>query len=428
MKNNNSENLFRRAEKRIPGGVNSPVRAFGDVDIDPPFITRANESKIYDEDENEYIDYVGSYGPMILGHNFKMVSDKLKEQVDKSLSYGAPTKLEVEMAELICEIVPSVEMVRMVNSGTEATMSAIRVARGYTGKNKIVKFAGNYHGHGDCLLVQAGSGALTYGVPSSSGVPSDITENTIVAQYNDKDSVAEIFNKYADDIAAVIMEPVSGNMGVVPAKKDFIEFVRDITKKHSSLLIIDEVMTGFRVAFNCAQSLYNIDPDITCFGKIIGGGLPVGAYGGKKEIMKCVSPLGPVYQAGTLSGNPLSMTAGLVTLRYLKDHPEVYVNLEEKGKKLQQGIENAAKDSNVDVTVNRLGSMVTVFFSKDKITNYKEAKNCDTKKFAKYFKGMLQRGIYLPPSQFETFFISNAHSMEDIEKTVKAAGEVFSEL
>ncbi|MDD3223387.1 MAG: glutamate-1-semialdehyde 2,1-aminomutase [Clostridium sp.] len=428
MRNDNSENLFKRAEKRIPGGVNSPVRAFGDVDMNPPFITRANGSKIYDEDENEYIDYIGSYGPMILGHNFKMVSDKLKEQVDKSLSYGAPTRLEVEMAELICEIVPSVEMVRMVNSGTEATMSAIRVARGYTGKNKIVKFAGNYHGHGDCLLVQAGSGALTYGVPSSSGVPSDITENTIVAQYNDKDSVDKIFNEYGDDIAAVIMEPVSGNMGVVPAKKDFIKFVRDITKKYNSVLIIDEVMTGFRVAFNCAQSLYNVDPDMTCFGKIIGGGLPVGAYGGKKEIMKCVSPLGPVYQAGTLSGNPLSMTAGLVTLRYLKDHPEVYINLEEKGKKLQDGIEKAAKDFNVDATVNRVGSMVTVFFSKYKVTNYKEAKSCDTKKFAKYFKGMIKRGIYLPPSQFETFFISNAHSTEDIEKTVQAVRAVFQEI
>jgi glutamate-1-semialdehyde 2,1-aminomutase len=428
MENIKSEKLFNRAKESIPGGVNSPVRAFKDVDLVPPFITSANGSKIYDEDGNEYIDYVGSYGPMILGHNMKLVSDKLKEQVNKSLSYGAPTRLEVEIAELIKEIVPSVEMIRMVNSGTEATMSAIRAARGYTGKNKIVKFAGNYHGHGDSLLVQAGSGALTHGVPSSSGVPESITEETIVAEYNDIESVRNIFEKYGNDIAAVIMEPVSGNMGVVPSTKEFMEYVRKITEEYHSLLIIDEVMTGFRLALSGAQSLYNVDPDITCFGKIIGGGLPVGAYGGKKEIMQCIAPLGPVYQAGTLSGNPLSMTAGIVTLKYLKDNPNIYVELERKGEKLQKGIEEAIKDFNIEATVNRVGSMMTVFFSKEKITNYKKAKKCNIKNFAKYFALMLESEIYLPPSQFETFFISDAHSDEDIEKTIEIVRKVFEKM
>jgi glutamate-1-semialdehyde 2,1-aminomutase len=428
MENIKSEKLFNRAKESIPGGVNSPVRAFKDVDLVPPFITSANGSRIYDEDGNEYIDYVGSYGPMILGHNMKLVSDKLKEQVEKSLSYGAPTRLEVEIAELIKEIVHSVEMIRMVNSGTEATMSAIRAARGYTGKNKIVKFAGNYHGHGDSLLVQAGSGALTHGVPSSSGVPESITEETIVAEYNDIESVRNIFEKYGNDIAAVIMEPVSGNMGVVPSTKEFMEYVRKITEEYHSLLIIDEVMTGFRLALSGAQSLYNVDPDITCFGKIIGGGLPVGAYGGKKEIMQCIAPLGPVYQAGTLSGNPLSMTAGIVTLKYLKDNPNIYVELERKGEKLQKGIEEAIKDFNIEATVNRVGSMMTVFFSKEKITNYEKAKKCNIKNFAKYFALMLESGIYLPPSQFETFFISDAHSDEDIEKTIEIVRKVFEKM
>lgn len=428
MKDIISEGLFDRAKDSIPGGVNSPVRAFKDVDLVPPFITKANGSKIYDEDGNEYIDYVGSYGPMILGHNRKIVSDKLKEQVDKSLSYGAPTRLEVEIAELIKEIVPSVEMIRMVNSGTEATMSAIRLARGYTGKNKIVKFAGNYHGHGDSLLVQAGSGALTHGVPSSSGVPENITEETIVAEYNKIESVRDIFEKYGDDIAAIIMEPVSGNMGVVPSTKEFMDYVRKITKEHKSLLIIDEVMTGFRLALSGAQSIYNVDPDITCFGKIIGGGLPVGAYGGKKEIMKCIAPLGPVYQAGTLSGNPLSVTAGIVTLRYLKDNPNVYVELESKAEKLQIGIEEAIKEFNIEATVNRVGSMMTVFFSKEKVTNYEQAKKSNLKDFAKYFSLMLENGIYLPPSQFETFFISDAHTEEDIEKTIQVVRKAFKNM
>ncbi|MDF2503493.1 MULTISPECIES: glutamate-1-semialdehyde 2,1-aminomutase [Clostridium] len=426
--NTKSVELFKRAMEIIPGGVNSPVRAFKDVDMTPPFIVRADGSKIYDEDNNEYIDYIGSYGPMILGHNPSIVNHKLKEQINKSLSFGAPTRLEVEIAELIREIVPSIEMIRMVNSGTEATMSALRVARGYTGRNKIVKFAGNYHGHGDCLLVQAGSGALTHGVPSSSGVPESITNNTIVAEYNSIESVSDIFKEHGKEIAAVIMEPISGNMGVVPATQEFIDYVRKITRQYNSLLIIDEVMTGFRVAIGGAQSLYNVEPDLTCFGKIIGGGLPVGAYGGKKEIMQCVAPLGPVYQAGTLSGNPLSMTAGITTLAYLKDNPKVYVDLENKGKMLQTGIEKAISDFKIEANVNRVGSMMTVFFSNKKIMSYDDAKKCNIKSFAKYFKSMLMSGIYLPPSQFETFFVSNAHSEEDIEKTIKSIRNAFKEL
>lgn len=428
MYNVESEKLFRRAKEIIPGGVNSPVRAFKDVDINPPFIVRADGSKIYDEDNNEYIDYVGSYGPMILGHNPQIVNNKLKEQIDNSLSFGAPTRLEVEIAELIREIVPSVEMLRMVNSGTEATMSALRVARGYTGRSKIVKFAGNYHGHEDCLLVQAGSGALTHGVPSSSGVPKSITENTIVAEYNSIESISNIFQNYGNDIAAVIMEPISGNMGVVPATKEFMNHVRKITREYNSLLIIDEVMTGFRVALAGAQSLYKVEPDLTCFGKIIGGGLPVGAYGGKKEIMKCVAPLGPVYQAGTLSGNPLSMTAGITTLTYLKENPKIYEELENKGKSLQEGIEKVIEDFNIEATVNRVGSMMTVFFSKNKVKSYEDAKKCDTTVFAKYFKNMIISGIYLPPSQFETFFISNAHSKEDIERTIDSTRDALKSI
>lgn len=428
LDNTNSAELFKRAKEVIPGGVNSPVRAFTDIDATPPFIVRADGSKIYDEDNNEYIDYIGSYGPMILGHNPSIVNSKLKEQIDKSLSFGAPTRLEVEIAELIKEIVPSVEMIRMVNSGTEATMSALRAARGYTGRSKIVKFAGNYHGHGDCLLVQAGSGALTHGVPSSSGVPESITDNTIVAEYNNIESISDIFSNYGEDIAAVIMEPISGNMGVVPATEEFMDYVRDITRKYNTVLIIDEVMTGFRVALSGAQSLYNVEPDLTCFGKIIGGGLPVGAYGGKKEIMECIAPLGPVYQAGTLSGNPLSMIAGITTLNYLKDNLDIYDRLENKGEKLQNGIEKAIEDFKIKATLNRVGSMVTLFFSSEKVKSYEDAKACDTKLFSKYFKLMLNEGIYLPPSQFETFFISNAHSEEDISNTIEAVRNTFGKL
>ncbi|MDP4146273.1 MAG: glutamate-1-semialdehyde 2,1-aminomutase [Bacillota bacterium] len=423
-----SEELFAKAQEYIPGGVNSPVRAFRDVDAIPPFIVRGDGSKIYDEDGNEYIDYVGSWGPMILGHNNKLVNEKLKEQIDKSLSFGAPTRLEVEIAELITELVSSVEMVRLVNSGTEATMSAIRLARGYTGRNKIVKFAGNYHGHGDSLLVQAGSGALTHGVPSSGGVPETISQNTIVAEYNSIMSVENIFKEQGTDIAAVIMEPVSGNMGVVSPTKEFMDFVRKTTKDYGSLLIIDEVMTGFRVAIGGAQSLYKVEPDLTCFGKIIGGGMPVGAYGGKKDIMKYVAPLGPVYQAGTLSGNPLSVTAGITTLTYLKENPQVYIELERKGSLLQEGIESAIKEFNVDALVNRVGSMLTLFFSKDKVVDYTSAKQCDTKKYASFFKNMLQQGIYLPPSQFEACFISMTHTDEDIRKTVEAVRNAFKSL
>ena len=420
MKFDKSKALFEEAKKYIPGGVNSPVRAFKDVGITPPFMVKGNGSKIYDEDNNEYIDYVGSWGPLLLGHNNQQVKEALKMQIDVAISFGAPTALEVEMAKLICNLVPSVEMVRMVNSGTEATMSAIRLARGYTKRDKIVKFAGNYHGHADSFLIQAGSGALTHGVPSSPGIPEDVIKHTLIAQYNDIDGLKSIFNTYGKEIAAIIIEPIAGNMGVVPATQEFIDFTREITQEYGSLLIFDEVMTGFRVAINCAQSLYNIKPDLTCFGKIIGGGLPVGAYGGKRDIMEMVSPVGPVYQAGTLSGNPVAMSAGLTTLKMLRDNSKIYTNVEQQAKILQEGIEKNILDTGTDATVNRVGSMITLFFTDKRVSNYEDAKTSDTKKYAKYFRSMLEQGIYLPPSQFEAFFISYSHSNSDINRTIEA--------
>lgn len=428
MKFDKSKALFEEAKKYIPGGVNSPVRAFKEIGIDPPFMVKADGSKIYDEDNNEYIDFVSSWGPLILGHNNKQVNDALKKQIDIATSFGAPTALEVEVAKLITKLIPSIEMVRMVNSGTEATMSAIRLARGYTGRDKIVKFAGNYHGHADSFLIHAGSGALTHGVPSSPGIPADVIKHTLIADYNNISSIEDIFKTYGNEIAAVIMEPVSGNMGVVPAVKEFIDTIYKLTREYGSLFIFDEVMTGFRVALGGAQSLYEIIPDLTCFGKIIGGGLPVGAYGGKREIMEKISPVGSVYQAGTLSGNPIAMSAGLTTLKILADNPEIYQNLEEKGKKLQKGFEQNIKELNIDATINRIGSMMTLFFSKNPVYNYASAKKCDTKAYAKYLKAMLEQGIYLPPSQFEAFFISYAHTDEDIDKTVEANKKALSSL
>jgi len=420
MKLERSLKAFEEAKKYIPGGVNSPVRAFKSVTVNPPFIKKGKGSKIYDIDGNEYIDYVGSWGPLILGHCYPEVVEALSKIVETGTSFGAPTEVETELAKMVCKAVPSVDMVRMVNSGTEATMSALRLARAYTGRDMVVKFIGNYHGHSDSFLVKAGSGALTHGVPDSPGVPADIVKNTISARYNDIDGLKKIFEEYGDKIAGVIIEPIAGNMGVVPAAQKFMDFLRKITKENGALLIIDEVMTGFRVAYNGAQSLYNVDPDITCFGKIIGGGLPVGAYGGKKEIMSQMSPSGPVYQAGTLSGNPLAMTAGLVTLRILRDNPSIYEELEKKSKMLEEGFKENAKKLGIEVTLNRVGSMFCSYFTDENVYDFDTAVKSDTKKFAKYFEEMLKQGVYLSPSQFEASFVSAAHTMEDIERTIQA--------
>lgn len=415
-----SNKAFEEAKQYIPGGVNSPVRAFRSVGVNPPFIAKGSGSKIYDIDGNEYIDYVGSWGPLILGHCDKDVSEALKGIIDLGTSFGAPTPIETELAKLVCELVPSVDMLRMVNSGTEATMSAIRLARAYTNRDLIVKFIGNYHGHSDSLLVKAGSGALTHGVPDSPGVPSDLAKNTISAHYNDIDNLKEIFSTYKDQIAGVIIEPIAGNMGVVPATREFMDELRNITRDNGALLICDEVMTGFRVSINCAQSLYDLDPDITCFGKIIGGGLPVGAYGGKREVMSQISPAGPVYQAGTLSGNPLAVTAGLVTLKKLKDNPTIYEELEIKAKILEDGFKKNAEQLGVNIVQNRVGSMLCTYFTDKPVENFEDALNSDLDFFSAYFEEMLKNGIYLAPSQFEASFISASHSVDDINKTIEA--------
>lgn len=423
-----SRSLFEEAKKYIPGGVNSPVRAFRSVSVEPPFITMGKGSKIIDEDGNEYIDYVGSWGPLILGHAHEDVIKALKDAVDRGTSYGAPTRIETDLAKMICEAFPSVEMVRMVNSGTEATMSALRLARGYTGRDLIVKFEGNYHGHSDSLLIKAGSGALTHGVPDSPGVPEGIAKHTITAAYNDKDEIKRIFELWGHSIAGVIIEPVAGNMGVVPADIEFMKLLRRITKQYGTLLIIDEVMTGFRISYGGGQEIYNVKPDITTFGKIIGGGLPVGAYGGKREIMEKMAPLGPIYQAGTLSGNPLAMTAGLVTLKKLKDHPEIYLQLEEKAKLLEEGLKEQTKSLGIVASFNRVGSMMCMFFTETEVVDLKSAMTSDTKRFSKYFEEMLKQGIYLAPSQFEAAFISMAHTREDIEKTLEASKKALKKL
>ncbi|MCL0051922.1 glutamate-1-semialdehyde 2,1-aminomutase [Peptococcaceae bacterium] len=419
--------IFREAQEFIPGGVNSPVRAFKAVGGAPLFIERADKAYIWDVDGNKYIDYVCSWGPMILGHRHPSVVNALREQLEKGTSFGAPTELETELAKLIIRAVPSIEKMRMVNSGTEATMSAIRLARGYTKRNKIVKFEGCYHGHADFLLIKAGSGALTLGVPSSPGVPESIAQNTISARFNDKDSLKEIFEKEGEDIAAVVVEPIAGNMGVVLPQDGYLEFLRDITKQYGSLLIFDEVMTGFRVSYGGAQSVYNIVPDITCLGKIIGGGLPVGAYGGKREIMAYVAPEGEVYQAGTLSGNPLAMAAGIATLKELSK-PGIYQELEEKSKKLEQGIKQAALNNGIPITQNRAGSMLCTFFTSTEVVDYDTACTSDTKLFARFFRELLKEGIYIAPSQFEAMFVSIAHTDEDIDVTIDAVERVFKRL
>ncbi len=415
-----SQQLFERAKLSIPGGVNSPVRAYRSVGGTPPFIVRGEGSHIFDADGNEYIDYIGSWGPLILGHRHPAILDALNQAMTRGTSFGAPTEQEIDLAETVRQMVPSIEMVRLVNSGTEATMSALRVARGFTGRDLTLKFDGCYHGHVDSLLVKAGSGVATLGLPDSPGVPKGFSDTTLTAPYNDVDAVEEIFRVHKDKIAAVIVEPVCGNMGCIPPAKGFLEALRRITSENSSLLIFDEVMTGFRVAPGGAQQLYGIKPDLTTLGKVIGGGLPIAAYGGRRDIMGGVAPSGPIYQAGTLSGNPLAVSAGLAALCYLKDHPEVY----EQMNHLTGLLAASAPDGRV--TTNRVGSMMTWFFTESNVTNADNAKFSDISRFRKFFHAMLERGIYLPPSQYEALFVSAAHSDADIARTIDAARESFA--
>ncbi|WP_174729797.1 glutamate-1-semialdehyde 2,1-aminomutase [Mesobacillus harenae] len=417
---------FTEAKKLMPGGVNSPVRAFKSVDMDPIFMEKGKGSKIYDIDGNEYIDYVLSWGPLILGHANDRVVEAIKKVAELGTSFGAPTEIENELAKLVIDRVPSLEMVRMVSSGTEATMSALRLARGYTGRNKIMKFEGCYHGHGDSLLIKAGSGVATLGLPDSPGVPEGIAKNTITVPYNDLDSVRYAFEQFGEDIAGIIVEPVAGNMGVVPPQPGFLEGLREITAQYESVLIFDEVMTGFRVGYNCAQGHYNVTPDLTCLGKVIGGGLPVGAYGGKKEIMEQIAPSGPIYQAGTLSGNPLAMTAGYETLSQLT--PDSYVEFGRKADILEKGLGDAAKKFDIPHTINRVGSMVGIFFTDEEVTNYEKAKTSDLEFFSSFYREMAHQGIFLPPSQFEGLFLSTVHSDEDLAKTIEATENAFSKL
>lgn len=418
MTRKKSKELFEKAIKILPGGVDSPVRAFKAVGGIPLFTKKASGAYLTDVDNNHYIDYVGSWGPMILGHNHPKVVEAIEEALKDGTSFGTSSEREIILAELVLEAFPSMEMVRFVNSGTEATMAAIRVARGYTKRNKIIKFNGCYHGHADGLLVKAGSGAETFGIPDSSGVPEDYAKNTLVAEYNDIESVITLFNKYPDDIACVILEPVVGNMGVLIPRDNFLEDLRELTKKYGALLIFDEVMTGFRLSYGGAQAIFNIDPDITCLGKIIGGGLPVGAYGGKKEIMELVSPSGPVYQAGTLSGNPLAMAAGISTLKILKEE-NVYEKINNYTKNLCEAMKNIFSKK-LPVTINYCGSMFTIFFTENAVYDYKTAKTSNTETFGKFFNKMLESGVFLPPSQFEAAFVSYAHSDTELSKTLDA--------
>jgi glutamate-1-semialdehyde 2,1-aminomutase len=420
--------MYEEAIQYIPGGVNSPVRAFKSVDMNPIFVDKAKGSKVYDVDGNEFLDYIGSWGPLILGHASEIVSEGIMEYIQKGTSYGLPTYIEVELAKLIQEAYPSMELIRMVNSGTEATMSALRMARGFTKRNKILKFEGCYHGHSDSLLVKSGSGALTFGIPTSAGVPQKVVEDTLVSDFNDIEKLEKVFKENKGEIAAVIVEPVPGNMGVIPPDLQFLQALRRITKEEGTVLIFDEVISGFRLAFGGAREVYNIEPDMTCLGKIIGGGLPVGAYGGKKEIMEMVAPLGSVYQAGTLSGNPIAVKMGLNTLKYLKENPDVYHQLEKKAVELQKGFEENIKALGIQATVNRVKSLVTIFFSGENIDSYEKASQSNTARYGQYFKGMLEKGILLPPSQFEGMFISTAHTNEDIEKTIKVNKEVLENL
>ncbi|MDR7815108.1 glutamate-1-semialdehyde 2,1-aminomutase [Lacrimispora sp.] len=413
-----SEQLFERAVKHLPGGVNSPVRAFLSVGGSPRFIESADGAYIYDVDGNKYIDYINSWGPMILGHNHEVIRKAVIEAAQKGLSYGAATEVEVEMAELLCEIVPCFEMVRMVNSGTEAVMSAIRAARGYTRRSKIIKFEGCYHGHSDSLLVKAGSGVMAAGIPDSLGVPSNIVKDTLQAKYNDLDSVIELFEQNKDEIAAIIVEPVAANMGVVLPQEGFLQGLRELCTKHRALLIFDEVITGFRLSLSGAQGYYNVMPDLATFGKIIGGGMPVGCYGGRREIMEMVAPVGPVYQAGTLSGNPVAMAAGMAQLKYLKEHPEVYTKINELGDYFRNKVDMLFGRYNIKYQVTGIGSLACFFFANSKVTDYETAKMSDTKEYARYFRFMLEHGVYIAPAQFEAMFFSYAHTRQDVEDTL----------
>ena len=421
-----SEELFDRAVKVLPGGVNSPVRAYGAIGIAPRFIDRADGCHIYDVDGKEYVDYIDSWGPMILGHNFPEVKESVLKACEKGLSFGCATAIEVEMAEFICDHIPHVDMVRMVNSGTEAVMSAVRVARGFTGKNKIIKFAGCYHGHSDAMLVSAGSGVMTSGVPDSAGVPKGCTEDTMTAVYNDLDSVRALMEQADGQTAAVIVEAVGANMGVVPPKKGFLEGLRKLCDEYGALLIFDEVITGFRLAFGGAAEYFGVTPDLVTYGKIIGAGMPVGAYGGRREIMELVSPVGKVYQAGTLSGNPIAMAAGLTQLKYLYEHQEIYKDLEEKGKRLYGGMEKILAEKNLPYHINHVSSLGSLFFTEQEVVDYTSAKSSDTKAFSEYFKGMLAQGIHMAPSQFEAMFLSVAHTDEIIDQTLEAVRNYFT--
>jgi len=420
---NKSRSLFERAQTFIPGGVNSPARAFKSVGGTPPFFRKAKGSLLIDIDDNEYIDYVGSWGPMILGHAFAPVVKAIQDASFNSTSFGAPTEIEVKMAELVQQMVPNVEKVRMVNSGTEACMSAIRVARGYTGKEKIIKFEGNYHGHADSFLIKAGSGALTLGTPTSPGVTRGTAADTLVAEYNNLDSVQKLFDENRDEIAAVILEPVAGNMGCIPPQPGFLEGLRKLCDESEAVLIFDEVMTGFRLARGGAQERYNVWADLVTFGKIIGGGLPVGAFGGKKEIMDVVSPVGPVYQAGTLSGNPLAMAAGYTLLNTLEKHPEYYVDLEEKGEYLKRGLGTVLSAHEIPYCINRAGSMISIYFTGEAVSNFTSANRTDQNFFRRFFHQMLKRGIYLPPSPFESWFLATTLTEQMLDETIGAADQ-----
>ena len=419
MKHTKSEELYKEAVKYIPGGVNSPVRSFNSVGISPIFAKKAHGSRITDVDDNEYIDYICSWGPLMLGHSNEEIYKGIGEMIASGISFGLATEIEVEMAKLIVDAYPAIDQVRMVNSGTEATMSALRVARGFTKRNKIVKFEGCYHGHSDGLLVKSGSGTITFGVPTSPGVPADIVKNTLVCKYNDIEDVKRVFEENREDIAAIIVETIGGNMGIVPGKQEFIEFLRKICDEYKTVLIFDEVITGFRLSYNSSLEYFGVKPDMVCFGKIIGAGMPVGAYGGKKEIMEVVSPVGPVYQAGTLSGNPLAMYLGKRNLEVLRDNPQIYEALNENAEKLEQGIKNNLKKLNLNYTVNRAGSLVCLFFKEGPVENYGDAIESNIEKYNAYFKEMLNRGVLIGPSQFEAMFLSYAHNDEDIEYTIK---------
>lgn len=423
-----SETLFEEAVRVIPGGVNSPVRAFGAIGGTPRFIDRAEGAYLYDVDGNAYLDFIGSWGPMLLGHNHPAIRESVIKACEKGLSFGTATEKEVVMAELICDIVPSIEMVRMVNSGTEAVMSALRAARGYTGRDKVIKFMGCYHGHSDAMLVRAGSGVMTSGVPDSAGVPSGCTKDTLSAIYNDLSSVEALFLEFPQEIAAVIVEPVGANMGVVPPAEGFLKGLRQLCTKYGAVLIFDEVITGFRLGIDGAQGYFGVQPDLTTFGKIIGAGMPVGAYGGRRKIMEMVSPVGPVYQAGTLSGNPVAMAAGITQLEILRDHPKLYQELNAKGEWFYKELDDLVKETGLGYQLNHVGSLGCLFFTKTPVVNYATAKTSDTDKYAQYFRYMLQKNIYLAPAQFEAMFLSCAHTREELERVLETVKEFFQKI